>query len=51
MVIGYVRAWQCKTNAEGMPVSEVESIADEAAQEEIKRILQQQYKIGEVVFW
>lgn len=51
MVIGYVRAWQCKTNTEGIPVSELESITDEKTQEDIRVILQQRYGIEEVVFW
>ena len=51
MVVGYLRNWQCRTNDQGLPISEVEPIRDEAIRNEITQTLRKQYKINEVVIW
>jgi hypothetical protein len=38
-VAGYVLAWKVKDGADGLPISYVEPIEDEAAQEEIRRLI------------
>ena len=38
-VAGYVLAWKAKDGADGLPISYVEPIEDEAAREEIRRLI------------
>ena len=38
-VAGYVLAWKTKDGADGLPISYVESIEDEAAREEIRTLI------------
>lgn len=51
MVVGYLRKWQCRTNENGLPVSEIEPIRDPIIREDLIRILRERYKIDEVVVW
>ena len=47
---GYVRAWKTKTDTQGMPVSEVEPIADEREQAEIRAFLDARYPFSQINF-
>ena len=50
-VPGFVTSWQSKTNKDNLPVSDVEPVRDEKAQQEIRQILRQQYYVTNVEFW
>lgn len=48
-VVGYIVEWRSRTN-DGLPVSIVEPIADEAEREELARALRRTYRIPQVEF-
>ncbi len=51
LVPGYVVRWQSKTGEAGLPVSDVEPVADKAAQTDISRILKETESVSQVDFW
>lgn len=53
IVPGYIVNWKFKENEAGLPVSEVESVADKEARREISAILQERECVGNqnVEFW
>jgi hypothetical protein len=42
LVPGFILEWKSKTNEDGLPVSQVEPIRDEAVQEEVRRLIEKQ---------
>ena len=54
-VPGYVVRWKYRTNEQGLPVSEIEPVADKEEQEEIKKLLRetdpQLEGVCEIYFW
>lgn len=50
-VPGYVVAWKKEKNADGLDVSEVERIKDEAAEDEIRKILKEKEMVDKVDFY
>ena len=51
LVPGYIIGWQSERNEAGLPVSEVESISDEAARSEIRKTIQEAENVYSVEFW
>ena len=51
LVPGYIISWQKETNEAGLPVSEVEPISGEAAQDDIRKIVQEAENVYPVEFW
>jgi len=51
VVPGYIVNWQNERNEAGLPVSEVESISDEAVRKEIRETIQETENIYAVEFW
>ena len=51
LVPGYVVKWQDGKNEADLPVSEVEPISDEAAQENIRQIIREAESISQIQFW
>jgi hypothetical protein len=53
IVPGYIVNWKFKENEAGLPISEVESVADKEARREISAILQERECVGNqnVEFW
>ena len=51
VVPGYIVNWQNERNEAGFPVSEVESISDEAVRKEIRETIQETENIYAVEFW
>jgi hypothetical protein len=53
IVPGYIVNWKFKENEAGLPVSEVESVADKEARRKISAILQERECVGNqnVEFW
>ena len=51
MIPGYLRNWQCKTNDQGLPISEIEPIRDEKIRNELVQLFRGKYNINEVVVW
>ena len=51
IVPGYLLKWQGETNEAGLPVSEVEQIADFEAQSEIRRVIFDREAVTRVDFW
>ena len=53
IVPGYVVNWKYRVNEEGLPVSEVETVTEEAAKEEIAGIIEEREGIlkGDIEFW
>ena len=51
LVPGFVVRWQGKTNDSGAPVSEVETIADEKARDEIIKMIRAEESVPFVSFW
>ncbi len=51
LVPGYILNWQNKTNEAGLPVSEVESILDEEARGNIRKIIQTSEAASPIGFW
>ena len=51
VVPGFILAWQKKKNKAGLPVSEVETVADESARLEIGKAIRETENIGNIDFW
>ena len=51
LVPGYIVNWQNERNEAGLPVSEVESISEEAVRKEIRETIQESENIYAVEFW
>ena len=51
LVPGYIVNWQNKRNEAGLPVSDVEPISDEGAQNNIRQIIQSNEVISQIEFW
>ena len=51
LVPGYVVGWWTETNKDGLPVSEVEPITDEAIQADIRKIIQETEHVSQIEFW
>ena len=51
LVPGYIINWQNSRNEAGQPVSEVEPISDEAAQSNIKKLIQTNESVSQIGFW
>ena len=51
LVPGFVAKWKSKKNKEGLPVSEVEPIEDEAARREIGKTISDTESIRNIDFW
>ncbi len=51
MIPGYLKNWQCKTNDQGLPVSEIEPIRDDTIRKELLLLFRDKFKIDEVVIW
>jgi len=50
LVPGFVTSWKSRQKKDGLAVSEVEPIRDEAAQRELRRSIEQQETIHQVQF-
>ena len=50
-VPGYILDWQSKENEVGLPVSDIEPISDEEAQNNIRQIIQTSEVISQIEFW
>ena len=51
LVPGYIVNWQKGSNEAGLPVSEVESISDEAARNDVREIIEETEDIYAIEFW
>ena len=51
LVPGYIVKWQGETNEVGLPISEVELIADEATRDNIRKIIKEEEDIPQIEFW
>jgi len=51
IVPGYVVSWKFKKNEAGLPVSEVEPVADKEARREISAILKEGQSVQNIEFW
>jgi len=51
LVPGYIVNWQNTKNEDGLPVSEVEPILDEAARSNIRRTIETKEAVSPVEFW
>ena len=51
LVPGYMVSWQNEKNDDGLPKSEVEPISDEAAQNDIRKIIKEVENISQIEFW
>ena len=51
LVPGYIVNWQNETNEAGLPISEVELIADEATRDNIRKIIKEEENISQIEFW
>lgn len=51
LVPGAVMQWKTRTNDEGLRVSQVEPVKDEALQKELTRIITQKETVSQVQFW
>jgi len=51
MVPGYIKAWQYRKNEEGLLVSAIEPIQRQEEKREIRKILQEKYRVSQVEFW
>ena len=51
LVPGYLVRWQPEINEQGLLVSEVEPVTDKAAQEKIRKIIQETEHISQIEFW
>ena len=51
IVPGYVLNWESKKSDDGMPVSEVEPIADQQIKQEISTFLRDKECAGSIEFW
>jgi hypothetical protein len=51
LVPGYIVKWQAEKNKDGRPVSAVEPIHDKAAQDNIRKIIQETEHVSQIEFW
>ncbi len=51
LVPGYVVRWQTEKNKEGVPISEVEPVADEKARDAIRKVIKDTEHISQTEFW
>jgi hypothetical protein len=51
LVPGYIVNWHKQTNADGLPVTEVEPISDRTVQDSIRRLITEAESISQVEFW
>jgi len=51
LVPGYVVNWKYRENADGMPVSLVESLTDEGVKKELTKLLETDEGVTQVQFW
>jgi hypothetical protein len=51
VVPGFVLSWQNKKNKDGLPLSEVEPIDDEAAKRAITKTIRETESVGNIDFW
>jgi hypothetical protein len=51
LVPGYIIRWQAGTNKDGLPVSEVEPIADQAIRDDISHIILETENVKQTEFW
>lgn len=51
IVPGYIVNWQKEKNQSGLPVSEVESITDEAARRAVRKLIRETERISHIEFW
>ncbi len=51
LVPGYLVNWKNKTNGDGLPVSDIESIPDEETRRDITRIIKGEENITQIEFW
>lgn len=50
LVPGFIASWQSERKRDGLPVSQVEPIRDEAVQEEIRRLIEQKETVHQIRF-
>jgi hypothetical protein len=50
-VPGFITGWKSHTNEAGIPVSDVETIAEEATRLKIKKQLEAEHDISNISFW
>jgi hypothetical protein len=50
LVPGFILDWQCRHNADGLPISLVEPIRDRTVQQEVRKLIEQQEVIQQVRF-
>jgi len=50
-VPGYILKWRSGKNADGLPLSEVEPVNDEASKEIIRKKIREAENISQVEFW
>jgi hypothetical protein len=51
LVPGYIVKWQAATDKKGLPVTEVESITDEAVRDLVRQAIRRRENIDQVEFW
>ena len=51
VVPGYIRSWKSRKNQDGLSVSEVEPVPAKAAQEGIRKAVQEAEHVSQVEFW
>lgn len=51
LVPGYIVNWHKQTNANGLPVTEVEPISDRTVKDSIRRLITEAEAISQVEFW
>jgi hypothetical protein len=51
LVPGYIIRWRAETNKDGVPVSEVEPVADEKARDAIRKIIKETEHVAQTEFW
>jgi len=51
LVPGFIVRWWAETNKDGLPVSEVEPIADEKIRDDIRKIIKDTEHISRTEFW
>lgn len=51
LVPGYIVNWQTEKNKAGLPVSEVEPIADQAVKDKIREAILSSENVAQIEFW
>jgi hypothetical protein len=51
LVPGFIVKWHMEKNKEGIPVSEVEPIADEKVRDDIRKIIKETEHVTRMEFW